>query len=148
MGNMKRVAVWLILISYPLMACGNMLEAGCCRNEPAHAPGEHTAHAHAHSKVQRLIHGLSHWSVPEDTQFVVSRHCCCVKQGEQDPGLYYHFLTPQFRTPKPSDFPSTAIAPEGLGLLAGNPSAGSPHLFANLDPAFILRSIHSTILLI
>jgi hypothetical protein len=148
MDNMKRVAVWLILISYLFMACGNILEAGCCRNEAAHEAGEHTAHEHAHSKVQVVVHDLSHWSVPEDTQRVASRHCCCVKQGEQDPGLPCHSLTPQFRTPKPLDFPSKAIAPEGLGLLATGHSAGAPPPLGSLCTAFVLHSIQSTILLI
>jgi hypothetical protein len=145
---MNRMAVWLILISYSLMACGNILETGCCLDETAHAFGEHTAHRHAHSKVLVAVHGLTHWSGPEDTQRLVSRHCCCVTQGEQDPGLPCHYLTPQVRTPKPLDFPSTAIAPKGLGLLANGPSAGSPLLLGDLGTAFILRSIHSTILLI
>lgn len=145
---MKRVAVCLILISYVLMACGTLLEAGCCRNDSAHASGEHTAREHAHSKVQVVVHGLSHWSVPEDTQRLVSTHCCCVKQGGQDPGLPCHSLTPQFRTPKPSEFPGTATAPEGLGLLAIGHSAGSSPTLRSLDAAFVLQSIHSTVLLI
>lgn len=145
---MKRVAVWVILISYLLMACGNMLEAGCCQNAAAHVAGEHTAHEHAHSKIQVVVHGLSHWLEPEDTQRLVSTHCCCVKQGEQDPGLPCHSLTPQFRTPKPSDFPSTAIATEGLGLLTIGHSAGASPPLRSLGTAFVLQSIHSTILLI
>lgn len=145
---MNRVAAWFILISYSLVACGNMLEAGCCQDEAAHAAGEHTTHYHAHSKVLVAVHGLSHWSGPEDTQRLVSRHCCCLTQGEQEPGLPPHSLTPQVRTPKPLDFTSTAIAPKGLGLLANGPSSGSPHLLDDLVTAFFLRSIHSTILLI
>ena len=145
---MNRVAVWLILISYSLMACGNMLEVNCCHNEAAHAAGEHTAHRHADSKALVVAHSLSHWIGLEDTQRLVSRHFCCVSQGEQEPGLPPHSLTPQVRTPKPLDFTSTAIAPKGLGLLANGPSAGSPHLLGDLGTAFILRSIHSTILLI
>ena len=92
---MNRTAAWLILISYSLMACGNILETGCCRDEAAHAFGEHTAHRHAHSKVLVAVHGLSHWVGLEDTQRLVSRHCCCVSQGEQEPGLPPHSLTPR-----------------------------------------------------
>jgi hypothetical protein len=145
---MKRVAVWLILISYSLMACGDMLEAGCCRNEAAHAAGEHAEHGHAHSKALVAIHGLSHESVTGETKLLVSRHCCCVKQGEQEPGLPPHALTPPSPTPKPSDFPSTAIATEGLGLLAIGHSAGASPRLRSLCTAFLLQSIHSTILLI
>jgi hypothetical protein len=56
-------------------------------------------------------------------------------------------MTPQFRTSKPSDFPSMAIAPEGLGVPVAGPIDGSFHMVGNLGLAFIL-SIHSTILLI
>ena len=65
---MKREVVGLILISYVLMACGNLLEAGCCRNAATHAAGTHTAHEHAHSKVLVAVHGLLHESVPGGDQ--------------------------------------------------------------------------------
>jgi hypothetical protein len=145
---MKRVAVWLILISYSLMACGDMLGVGCCRNEAGHAASEYTAHQHAHSKVLVAVHSLVHWSPPGDSKHLVSQHCCCVKQGEQDPGLPPHSLTPQFSTPNASDFPSRAIPPGGLDIPATGPSAGSTNILDKLDSEFILRSIHSTILLI
>jgi len=148
MDNMKSAAVWLILISYLLMGCGDMLEAGCCQKEAAHVAGEHTAHEHTHSKVQVVVHGLLHWPVPEDIQRVVPRHCCCVKQGEQDPGLPCHSLTAQFRTLKPSDVPTAAIAPQGLGRLATGLSVRSHPSLDSLGSTFVLQSIHATILLI
>jgi hypothetical protein len=145
---MRRVAVWLILISYSLMACGNMLEAGCCHNEAAHAAGEHAEHEHAHSKVLVAVHGLSHESVPGETKLLVSRHCCCVKQGEQEPGLPPHSLTQQCRTPKASDFPYWTIRPEKLAISAIGSTAGASHIFDSLATALVLQSIHSTILLV
>jgi hypothetical protein len=145
---MNRMAVWLILISYSLVACGNILEAGCCLDEAAHAVGEHTAHRHAHSKVLVAVHGLSHWSGPEDTQRLVSRHCCCLTQGEQEPGLPPHSLTPRLQKPVASDFPGRAIPSEERDMLVAGPRAGSPHILANLGTAHILQTIHFTILLI
>jgi len=145
---MNRVAAWLILISYSLMACGNILEAGCCRDEAAHAAREHTAHYHAHSKVLVAVHSLSHWSMPEDTQRLVSRHCCCVTQGEQEPGLPPHSLTPRLHTPTNSDFPGRAILSEERDMLVTGTSAESPHILANLGTAHIIETIHFTILLI
>lgn len=145
---MKRVAVWLILVSYSLMAFGDMLEPGCCRNETAHAASEHTEHRHAHSKAQVAIHGLSHESVPGETQLLVSRHCCCVKQGEQEPGLPPHALTPPSPTHKVSNFPNWTISQEKPGVQATGFNAGVSHVFDSLASASILQSIHSTILLI
>lgn len=145
---MNRVAVWLILVSYSLMACGNILETGCCLDEAAHAAGEHTAHRHAHSKVLVAAHGLSHWSGSEDTQRLEPRHCCCVPQGEQEPGLPPHSLTPRSHTPTTSDFPGRAILPEDRDMLVTGPSAESPHILANLVTSPIFETIHFTILLI
>lgn len=146
MNDMKRAAVWLVLISYTLIACGDMLDAGCCRIDAAHASDEYSTQEHSHSKVLLMVHALSHCLVPEDTQRVVSRQCCCVKQGEHVPGFPPHSLTSKFHTPKPPNSPS-AITPERLDVLATGPSTGSPHLLNNPGTTFILR-IYSTILLI
>ncbi|MBM3300802.1 MAG: hypothetical protein FJY85_12710 [Deltaproteobacteria bacterium] len=145
---MKRVTFWLILISYVFMVFGNVVEAGCCRNEAAHAAGEHTAHEHAHSKVLVLVHSLSHSSVPEDLQRLVSSHCCCVSQRYQEPGLTPHSLTRQSSTPGNPDLASQTIFPGGAAFLATSPIAGPSHMHDHLGAAFTLQSIRSTILLI
>jgi hypothetical protein len=145
---MKRVVASLILISYVLLACGNALEAGCCRDEGAHAAGEHAEHAHAHSKVLVAAHLLLHQSVSDNATRIVASHCCCVKQGEQEPGLQPHSLNPQFPKPRISDLSSKVIPCEGFGVLSGGSSPGAPLMLDSFGAELILRSIRSTILLI
>jgi hypothetical protein len=143
---MKRAAIWLVLISYTLIAGGDMLGTSCCRVDAAHSSAEHSPQEHSHSKVLLILHALSHCLVPDDTQRVGPKHRCCVKQGEHIPGFPPHSLTPKFHTLKLANSPS-AIAPERLDALTPGPSPGSAHLSNNPGTPFILR-IYSTILLI
>jgi hypothetical protein len=144
--HMRRVAAWLILISYSLIACGNVLESGCCHDESAHFAGKHAAHKHLLSKVPVMAHILSHSTAPEHTQFL-TRHCCCVKNGDQDPGLPPHVFAGQSSTPANSDFPSRSV-PSGWAHVLEAPSIGSSHLLTDLSNRSLLQSIRATVLLI
>ncbi|AFM23402.1 hypothetical protein Desti_0676 [Desulfomonile tiedjei DSM 6799] len=146
MNDMKRAAVWLVLISYTLIACGDMLDSGCCRIEAAHASDEHSTQEHSHSKVLFVVHALSHSVVPENTQRVGPKHCCCVEQGGQTPGFPPHLIA-KSHAPKPLNFPS-AVASVSLDVPAVVPGTGSLYLLNNPGTAFIFPSIHTTILLI
>jgi hypothetical protein len=144
--DMRRLAAWLILISYSLIACGNVLESGCCHDEAADSAGKHAAHEHLLSKVPIMAHVLSHLSGPEHSQSL-TRRCCCVTNGDEDPGLPPHVFAGQSSTPANSDFPSRII-PSGWVHVFVTPSMGSPHLLADLSNRSLLQSIRSTVLLI
>lgn len=144
----KRVAVWCIVVVYALMACGGVLAAGCCQNDAAHSEAEHDTHRHVHSKIQLAIHAVSHCVGSEDGSFLDSRHCCCLSQGEHDPGLQPHAIARKVSSPQISDCLGKTITPEGPCTGLHNAKGGSLYLLDDLQSKFILRSIHATVLLI
>jgi hypothetical protein len=144
----KRVAAWCIVVVYALMACGSMLEAGCCQNDAAHSEAEHDMHRHVHSKIKLAIHAVSHCGGSEDGAFLASRHCCCLSQAEQEPGLQPHAFARKVSSPEISDSLGKTITPEGPCTGPHNARGGSPYLLDDLQSKFILRSIHATVLLI
>jgi hypothetical protein len=143
-----RLAVWLIVAVYALMACGSLLEGTCCQHESDHDRAAHEAPRHVHSKVQVTAHAFTHIPLLEAGSFLASRHCCCVSQGEHERGLQPHALTRQAFTPRVSDCSSKTIAPEELLTNTNHARGGSPYLLVNLRSMFILQSLHATILLI
>ncbi len=143
-----RLTVWCIVAVYALSACGSVLEGGCCQNETAHDRVAHEAPRHVHSKIQVAAHAFTHIPLLEDGSFLASRHCCCVSQGEHEPGLQPHALMRQDSTPRISDCSSKTITPEELLTNTEAARGGSPYLLGNLRSMFVLQSLHATVLLI
>lgn len=143
-----RLSVWLIVAVYVLMTCGSLLAAECCQNDAAHCKSEHDAHRHVHYQFQIAAHALSHFVPVGRDSFFVSRHCCCVSQGEQESDLQPHAITRQASTLRDSDSSSKTILVNGPFPDAGSARGGMPYLLDNLQGMFILQSIHSTVLLI
>lgn len=144
---LKRIAVCMITICYAFLACGLMVDAGYCRSEQTHDVNDHNSHQHAPSKLWIAMHGLSHWTPPEALP-LISKHCCCVSQGESSPHSTPHTCFAPLRTPKASDSPRKLIPLEKLGV-SSTPQLGRSYDVC--DAACITstrRSLNSTILLI